>query len=365
MPNELQKCENGEVMIRKSGLKRRFNHPPKVKRHALFWLIIALIPATLGHWEVLPTWLIVFAGFVTLFRIAVFKGWVSELNKWLKSALMILTILLFVWLTRGQFTVENAVGFFVLAYILKLVELKNQRDAYIFSFMTLFLLALGLLFSQSLFRTAFVFTFMGVGLVSLTAVSTQVKLKSLTGSLGRVYSLMLLALPLLAVLYVVFPRFGPLWSMPLKSSSAFTGLDDSVSPGDVANLAQSGERAFRATFNSDLPQPKDLYWRGLILDQYHDGRWSRSYVQKNVEGWDRKARNYSRETKFDYEILLDPHNRGWGFALEGSGLVAGDAYSPTPGLVRFIKVPNLKGHHLIRPYPTSQTLFSLPNHPKI
>ncbi|OZG73484.1 hypothetical protein BTA51_10735 [Hahella sp. CCB-MM4] len=318
-------------------LSRHFNHPPRVERQALIWLIIALIPATLGHWEVLPGWLILFAAAVVAFRMAAFKGWIPELNKWIKASLMVLTVLLFAWTSRRQFTVENAVGFFVLAYCLKLVELKSHRDAYIFSFMTLFLLALGLLFSQSLFRTAFVFTFMGVGLVSLTAVSTQMKMKSLVSSLGSVYRLMLLAVPVLAILYVVFPRFGPLWSMPLNSSSAFTGLDDTVSPGDVANLAQSGERAFRVTFRDNIPLPKDLYWKGLILDRYFSGRWSRSFFQENTERWSGKPRNLSRDEAFDYEVLLDPHNRSWGFSLDGSQLVAGDAYSTTQGLVRFTK----------------------------
>ncbi len=300
-------------------------------------MIIALIPATLVHWEVLPVWLILFAAGVTVFRVAVFKGWIAELNKWLKTSLMVLCLLLFIWTSRSLFTVENAVGFFVLAYSLKLVELRSQRDAYIFSFMTLFLLTLGLLFSQSLFRTVYVFFFLGIGLVALAAVSTRVKLSSLTGSLGRVYSLMLLALPLLAILYVVFPRFGPLWSMPLKSTSAFTGLDDTVSPGDVANLAQSGERAFRVTFENEVPPKKELYWRGLILDRYNNGRWSRSFIQQNVERWNRGGINLSRDDPFDYEVLLDPHNREWGFALANARLVSGDAYTTNQGLVRFTK----------------------------
>ena len=56
--------------------------------------------------------------------------------------------------------------------------------------------------------------------------------------------------------------------MPLKSSSAFTGLGETVAPGDVANLARSDKRAFRVAFNGNPPSQHELYWRALVLDRY-------------------------------------------------------------------------------------------------
>ncbi len=318
-------------------LKRRFNPPSIIEHQALGWLIIAMLPAALLHWEIVPWWLTGFALVVIVYRVAVYKTWIPGVSKWLKVLIMFMMAGIFAISSHGQFTVENSVGFFLLAYSLKMIELNARRDAYIFSFMTLFLLTLGLLFGQSLFRTIYVFVFLGIGLVALSAISSPLRFRSMLWSVGRIYGLMALAVPLLIVLYLVFPRIGPLWTMPLKSTSAFTGLDDSVSPGDVANLAQSGERAFRVAFNDELPSREKLYWRGLILDNYERGRWSRTFFQRNQDQQILRRGQQSPEADYDYEVLLDPHNREWGFALQDTQIVSGEAYSTPDRLVHFPK----------------------------
>ncbi|WP_337237028.1 DUF3488 domain-containing protein, partial [Salmonella enterica] len=55
------------------------------------------------------------------------------------------------------------------------------------------------------------------------------------------------ALPFMLVLFVLFPRVpGPLWGLPLDAHGARTGLSDSMEPGSISQLSQSGEIAFRA-----------------------------------------------------------------------------------------------------------------------
>ena len=44
-------------------------------------------------------------------------------------------------------------------------------------------------------------------------------------------------------------------------------------PGDISNLAQSSERAFRVTVGGDAPDYRDRYWRGLILDRLDGETW--------------------------------------------------------------------------------------------
>ena len=54
--------------------------------------------------------------------------------------------------------------------------------------------------------------------------------------------------------WLFFPRFdGPLWRMPDGRRSAETGLSDSMSPGDITDLALSDEVAFRVHFNRSRP----------------------------------------------------------------------------------------------------------------
>ena len=73
------------------------------------------------------------------------------------------------------------------------------------------------------------------------------------------------------VLFVVMPRIGALWSVPLNGQSATTGVSDTMSPGDFSKLGRSAEPAFRVTFEGEAPPQHQLYWRGIILSWF-DGR---------------------------------------------------------------------------------------------
>lgn len=65
------------------------------------------------------------------------------------------------------------------------------------------------------------------------------------------------------LLFLLFPRLGPLWSLPLPGGQATTGLSDSMMPGDFVELSQSTELAFRVKFDDAAPPQDQLYWRAL------------------------------------------------------------------------------------------------------
>src|SRR5690606_39316439 len=84
--------------------------------------------------------------------------------------------------------------------------------------------------------------------------------------------ILLVSLPMMLVLYLLFPRMGPLWSFTLQSGKAKSGLSEEMAAGDIVDLSQSDELAFRVSFsNGQLPAREQLYWRALVLD-YYDGR---------------------------------------------------------------------------------------------
>ncbi len=70
--------------------------------------------------------------------------------------------------------------------------------------------------------------------------------------------LLLWALPLAVAFWLFFPRFGgPLWQMPDNGRTAISGLNDSMSPGDITDLVLSDEVAFRVRFSSATPPPQE------------------------------------------------------------------------------------------------------------
>ena len=165
-------------------LRRRFNRSQKISPQTLVWLVISLLVATLAHFSVLSIILVGFIACLVIFRILVARGRIKEAGRWTRVAVIAFGIGLFVLTNRLQFTVELAVSFYVLAYGMKMMELKSSRDAYIFAFMSMFLLTLGLLFSQSIFISLYVFASLGLCLLTLMAINAPIDASLLKRSVG-------------------------------------------------------------------------------------------------------------------------------------------------------------------------------------
>ncbi|OAD21086.1 transglutaminase domain protein, partial [Candidatus Thiomargarita nelsonii] len=106
--------------------------------------------------------------------------------------------------------------------------------------------------------------------VMLVATATLISLNDEKKSLStrqrlRLSSILLMqALPVMLVLFFLFPRVaGPFWKLPIDSHTGITGLSDSMSIGDVSQLILSDEVAFRVKFEGELPPPEQRYWRGV------------------------------------------------------------------------------------------------------
>ncbi|WP_413702346.1 transglutaminaseTgpA domain-containing protein [Psychromonas sp. KJ10-10] len=133
----------------------------------------------------------------------------------------------------------------------------------------------------------------------------------------------LLSLPLAILLFLVMPRLPALWQVPIQNQ-ATTGLSDTVSPGDIANLSRSSALAFRATFKGEVVGASDRYWRAMTLDLFDGKTWSQSSALKREEF--RAKRRRSRNTqllesnqveissdiiKTEYELIIEPHYNHW------------------------------------------------------
>jgi transglutaminase-like putative cysteine protease len=121
--------------------------------------------------------------------------------------------------------------------------------------------------------------------------------------------------PLMLVLFFLFPRIGPLWTMPLKSTAAQTGMSDRLRPGDVSQLSQSDEVAFRVRFDGAIPPQSELYWRGLVMSRLDGDSW-RSLRYFEIPATERREVPVARlgET-LDYSVLMAPTQQNWLYGL--------------------------------------------------
>jgi transglutaminase-like putative cysteine protease len=131
------------------------------------------------------------------------------------------------------------------------------------------------------------------------------------------------ALPVMIALFVLFPRLpGPLWAIPGSTSSGATGLNDTMSPGDITNLALSDEVAFRVEFAGRPPRASALYWRGPSLVNFNGRTWS---MQQGIRRGERVAATIEyRGDATTYHVTLEPNGRNWAFALDMPRQWSGD-----------------------------------------
>jgi transglutaminase-like putative cysteine protease len=83
-----------------------------------------------------------------------------------------------------------------------------------------------------------------------------------------------LGVPIMVLLFLLFPRIGPLWGLP-QDAQGRTGLSGSMRLGGVASLAEDDSIALRVRFFGPEPRPEQLYFRGPVLGTFDGREWTR------------------------------------------------------------------------------------------
>ena len=237
----------------------------QIPRNALLLLLAGLVMVILPHVVRIPVWVSLLAAACCVWRVMVFQGRWSYPPKWIK-VLFVLGGLSGVVVGYGSLLgLDPWVGMLILAFVLKLLEMHKKRDAYTVIILAYFVALTEFLFEQTIPYTLYVYGCVTIITAALIAINQTSAAVSISRCLRRSSVMLLQAMPLMLVLFFLFPRIAPLWSVPMQTDVAKTGVSETMTPGNIAELVQSDELAFRATFEGDIPSYSDLYWRGLVL----------------------------------------------------------------------------------------------------
>lgn len=282
-----------------------------IPRVSLLWLLIGQALVILPHLLHVPLWLTVLWLGCAGWRIQVFRMRAHFPNTWLKAGLM-LGSAFGVYLSRGSLIgLDAAVALLITAFILKLVEVRTRRDALVLIFLGLFAVVTSYLFNDSLVAALYSLLPVLALLAALLGLHQSSVAAQPWSTLKLAASMLAQAVPLMVLLFVLFPRLEPLWSLPQPTDKAITGLSSSMSPGDIAELGQSSALAFRARFVGDIPAQSTLYWRALTLPHFDGRSWS---VSQRVEG--RSPQWQAQGEPLDYSIIMQPSTQPWLFSLD-------------------------------------------------
>jgi len=291
-----------------------------IPRHCFVWLLLAQFAVIAPHIERLPALLIVGWAISAVWRTLIFQGRISFPNVAIKLALIVIGV---VAIRRGYgnwIGLEPSVAFLIICFSFKLLEASTRRDAYLLFFLGYFVALTEFLFEQGLGVTLYMTIPIWLLTAGLLALHQPEPLRFTLQPLRTAGWMTLQALPLMLLLFLVFPRLAPLWQVPMPGSQARTGMSDELAPGDIAALSQSGELAFRAQFDGPAPSNAQLYWRALVMDDFDGRRW-RAGIFNDVPmsvaraGHEPPAAK-SASAAIDYRVFMEPNYQRWLYALE-------------------------------------------------
>lgn len=277
--------------------------------------LIGCLALVLGpHLLRVPPWAAALSAGVLVWRYAAaIRQWRTFLPAWLRVALS-LSAFTGIYENFGRISGQTAgVALITVMAALKLTELRGRRDTVVMAFLMYFILITHFLYSQELWTAAYLI----VCAIAITAVLIEAHHPG--GRLGavplyRLSSLLVAqALPLMVVIFVLFPRIpGPLWGLPSDSGAARSGLSDSMAPGDISSLIQSNELAFRVRFKGEAPNQHDLYWRGPSFSHFDGHTWDAGVRVPPAVPPDAELEGDS----VNYEIVMEANRAHWLLALD-------------------------------------------------
>ena len=294
---------------------------PLIPRSGLIWILIAQCLAVTPHLFYLPVWTALVWVVCALWRVQIYRMRAVYPGK-LTKLLLALAGVAGVFLSRGSIIgVEGGVALLVTAFMLKLIEMKTQRDALVVIFLGFFIVLTSYLFDDGLLAAIYSLLPLTALIAALIGLQPSSRREQPKTTLKTASFLLLQAVPLMVLLFLFFPRLDPLWSLPQPSDKATTGLSDNMAPGDIAELSQSSALAFRASFDGDIPEKNQLYWRALTMD-YFDGRtWSHPPRRNDFQA----PRWQPQGERVDYRVIMQPTSQSWLFSLDVSATQQGDA----------------------------------------
>lgn len=293
---------------------------PREARDTLFLLLViawVILPQVAN----LPWWCSLLAAAVLTWRAALALGSRPLPSRWWLLGLLAVALGA-TWLTHRTLLGRDAgVTLIVLLLALKTLELRARRDAFVIFFLGFFTMLTNFFFSQSLAVAAAMLVGLLGLLTALVNAHMPVGRPPLAEAARTAGWMALLGAPIMAVLFVLFPRFAPLWGIPGDAMTGRSGLSATMEVGNMAALALDESIAFRVRWEGAPPPQQDLYFRGPVLTRF-DGREWRPLTPRLLTRFpppfagDPQLAGFGAPVR--YEITLEPHNRPWLLTLDAA-----------------------------------------------
>lgn len=287
-----------------------FKNLPKnlvsIARAQLFFLF-CFLPFIKQH----PVVLVGFASFLLLLP------WIFQnVGKSLVTIVRVLTLAVSCAIIYTQYSslrgLEPGLGLLSLVTLIKVLELNDKRDHYLFYFMSVVMLIGHLLVVDSL-MAVFYILFISIYLFSLMMFSFDLKNEALR-SKKMIFDLVLIFLisvPQAFLLFFIFPRFyvGG-YSFGGEKDRSQVGFTERLRPGEFSETVLDKTPLFRVRFlETDQVHGRDLYWRGAVLQSNAGFNWDVGAVPDQQEWAAKEEQSYKQDRYYQVDYTFNEKYR--------------------------------------------------------
>ncbi len=297
-------------------LSQRLSSLPREARDTLF-LLVVIAWVVLPQVPRLPWWCTALTAAMLLWRGTLALRAKPLPGRWWLLGLLVLSVGATMATYRTVLGREAGVTLIVVLLALKTLELRAKRDAFVVFFLGFFTMLTNFFSSQSLLTAAgMLIALLGL-LTALVNAHMPVGKPPLLAAARTAGWMALLGAPVMATLFVLFPRVAPLWGIPSDAQSGRSGLSANMQVGAIASLALDESIAMRVRFTGPPPLPQDMYWRGPVLSSFDGKEWRPlrpTFSQRYLLPADLKVSGRG----IPYEVTMEPSNRPWLLVLDAA-----------------------------------------------
>jgi len=251
--------------------------------------------------------------FVILFSFAVIqKSFNYKYKKLFSSILAIATIYILFVLNDQTLSKEYFINLILGLIFLKYSEIEKKENHYFFGFSCVFLAVSSLIYGQDLISSFLSFIIILLSIIHLYSLNQTKILKLNLNNLFRYLIFALSIIPIIAIIYFVFPR-AELNIKLFETKKNQLGIPDKISLGSFQNISDSEENVFIFKTNIQNEDQK-YYFRVKVFDKLSISKdWLNSEYKILLAQFKNsfKVSNPIEKQDVDASLIMFPHEKKW------------------------------------------------------
>ena len=258
--------------------------------------------------------------FVSIFIFSIFLNLKQyRFKTFFSSIIAMIAIFLQFKFSDYTFSKEFFLNLILILVFVKFSEIKEKKDHYFFNFTVIFLTISSLIYGQDFLSSINSFLLMLISIIHLYSLNQKKIIKINTKYIFQYLSISLLILPIIALIYFVFPRYEI--NIKIFDTKVNTlGIPNFLELGSFTDISSNKQKIFQYTNDQNKDQNNPLYFRVKIFDLINDSKfWITTPLESIYLEYDNtyKLKKNNKTLTNNGEIIIFPNDKTWLPTLKG------------------------------------------------